>query len=158
MNTETLGLIEPVHGRYCQVQTTVHAHSTGLSRILHELIKFWMFFEFLISYKLFPVIQSFICFLWIPNQLQLFVILVINLSVLSVLCPVLFLFWVRLGSLPLVLVAGSRGGCVHWTPPFLVKKALFKCYCFIYELIICRYTEIMANDFWHESICGRSEI
>jgi hypothetical protein len=25
-----------------------------------------------------------------------------------------------IGSLPLVLVAGSYGGCVHWTPPFLV--------------------------------------
>jgi hypothetical protein len=42
-----------------------------------------------------------------------------NLSVLC-LCPVLFLFGVCLGSLPLVLVAGSHGGCVHWTPPFLV--------------------------------------
>jgi hypothetical protein len=29
------------------------------------------------------------------------------------LCPVLFLFGVRLGSLPLVLVAGSYGGSVH---------------------------------------------
>jgi hypothetical protein len=28
-------------------------------------------------------------------------------------------FRVRLGSLPLVLVAGSYGGCVHWTQPFL---------------------------------------
>jgi hypothetical protein len=27
---------------------------------------------------------------------------------------------VLLGSLPLVLVAGSCDGCVHWTPPFLV--------------------------------------
>jgi hypothetical protein len=36
------------------------------------------------------------------------------------LCPVLILFGVRLGSLPLALVAGSYGGCVHWTPPFLV--------------------------------------
>jgi hypothetical protein len=35
-------------------------------------------------------------------------------------CPVLFMFGVRLGSLPLVIVAGSYGGCVHWTPPFLV--------------------------------------
>jgi hypothetical protein len=25
-----------------------------------------------------------------------------------------------LGSLPLALVTGSDGGCVHWTPPFLV--------------------------------------
>jgi hypothetical protein len=29
------------------------------------------------------------------------------------LCPVLFLCGVLLGSLPLVLVAGSGGGCVH---------------------------------------------
>jgi hypothetical protein len=36
------------------------------------------------------------------------------------LCLVLFLFVVHLGSLPLVFVAGSYGGCVHWTPPFLV--------------------------------------
>jgi hypothetical protein len=43
----------------------------------------------------------------------------INLSVLCF-CPVLFSFGVRLGSLPLVLVAGSYGGCVHWTLPFLV--------------------------------------
>jgi hypothetical protein len=58
-------------------------------------------------------------FLWIPNQLQIIYHLMINLSALC-LCPVLFLFGVRLGSLPLVLVAGSHGGCVHWTPPFLV--------------------------------------
>jgi hypothetical protein len=29
------------------------------------------------------------------------------------LVPVLFMFGVRLGSLPLILVAGSYGGCVH---------------------------------------------
>jgi hypothetical protein len=38
----------------------------------------------------------------------------------SALCPVLFFFGVLLGSLSLALVAGSGGGCVHWTPPFLV--------------------------------------
>jgi hypothetical protein len=54
-------------------------------------------------------------FLWIPNQLQIIYHLMINLSVLC-LCPYLFLLGVRLGSLPLVLVAGSYGGCVHWTP------------------------------------------
>jgi hypothetical protein len=42
----------------------------------------------------------------------LFNYLIINLSVLC-LCPVLFLFGVRLGSLPLFLVAWSYGGCVH---------------------------------------------
>jgi hypothetical protein len=57
-------------------------------------------------------------FLWIPNQLQI----IYHLMIMSVLClcPVLFLCGVRLGSLPLVPVAGSNGGCVHWTPPFLV--------------------------------------
>jgi hypothetical protein len=35
-------------------------------------------------------------------------------------CPVLVLFRVLLGSLSLVLVAGSCGGCVHRTPPILV--------------------------------------
>jgi hypothetical protein len=29
-------------------------------------------------------------------------------------------FGVLLGSLPLALVAGSGGGCVHWMPPFFV--------------------------------------
>jgi hypothetical protein len=60
----------------------------------------FVFFEFLIIYKL-------------------LIILVINLSVLCVvLCP--FLFGVRLGTLPLVIVAGSCRGCVHWTPSFLL--------------------------------------
>jgi hypothetical protein len=31
----------------------------------------FVFFEFLISYKLFPFILSIICFLWIPYQLQI---------------------------------------------------------------------------------------
>jgi hypothetical protein len=31
----------------------------------------FVFFEFLITYKLHPIIQSFICFLWIPYQLQI---------------------------------------------------------------------------------------
>jgi hypothetical protein len=43
-----------------------------------------------------------------------------GLSVLCLLsCPGFVL--VLLGSLPLVLVAGSCRGCVHWTPPFLVN-------------------------------------
>jgi hypothetical protein len=46
--------------------------------------------------------------------------LTVNFKVYSAFCPVLFLFGVLLGSLPLALDAGSCGGCVHWTPPFLV--------------------------------------
>jgi hypothetical protein len=31
----------------------------------------FVFFEFLINYKLFPIFQTVICFLWIPYQLQI---------------------------------------------------------------------------------------
>jgi hypothetical protein len=42
---QALGLIGSVHGRYCQVQTTVHAPSTDLSRIQYLNMK-WKYFEF----------------------------------------------------------------------------------------------------------------
>jgi hypothetical protein len=79
----------------------------------------FIFFEFLIRYKLFPFIQSCICFFEFLISYKLFIILVISLSVLC-LVPCTVFVVVRLGSLPLVLLAGSCGGCVHWTPPFLL--------------------------------------
>jgi hypothetical protein len=72
---------------------------------------------FLFSFSSLSVTNYFLLFIHLFSlcrflvSYKLFMILLIDLC--SVLCPVLFLFGVRLGSLPLVLFAGSFGGCVH---------------------------------------------
>jgi hypothetical protein len=72
----------------------------------------FVFFEFFAGYKLFPIIQSCICFVQFLISYKLFIILMNSMSVLCLVpCPVFV--WVRLGSLPLVFVAGSCGDCVH---------------------------------------------
>jgi hypothetical protein len=73
------------------------------------LFHHFFIFEFFISYKLIIVLVidlSVLCQLHIYYHFS-------DKTACSVLCPVLFLFGVRLGSLPLVVVAGSCVGCVQ---------------------------------------------
>jgi hypothetical protein len=55
-------------------------------------------------------------FFWFLISNLLFVVLLVGLLV--PLCPVLFLFWVLLGSLPLALVAGSGWGLLSLDAAF----------------------------------------
>jgi hypothetical protein len=63
----------------------------------------------------------------------------------SALCPALFLFGVLLGSLPLPLVAGSGGSCVHWTPPFLYLLILFIIFCAVLHVSLSLNTYLYLS-------------
>jgi hypothetical protein len=58
-----------------------------------------------------------------------------------------FCLGVLLGSLPLALVTGSGGGCVHWTPPFLVDL-VYHIFCII----------VSGRHIWWSISCIRNDV